>query len=106
MAGADFTAATVQLHSGGASLPVTVQSTPNGYGDNTLAWTVQGLPSGPPAVDTVVHVEIQNVRVDGLSRDYAYDVTLIDPAGSTSVVVKTWSQIKELYRSHAENLPE
>jgi uncharacterized protein YkwD len=97
--GADFSATTVQVRLGQTNLPVTLQTTPNGYGDNTLTWTVQGITSGPPAVDTVLHVEVRNVSAGGESRDYTYDVTLIDPAASTSVVSKTWSQIKELYRA-------
>lgn len=96
--GADFSAATVQVSLGQTNLTTSLQTTPNGYGDNTLAWTVQGVPSGPPSVDTVFHVEVLNAVVGGLSHDYAYDVTIMDPNASTSVVSQTWGELKQLYR--------
>ena len=99
MPGANFAGATVTMSRGPTSISVTLQQTPNGYGDNTLAWLPQGITGGPPAADTVYHVQVGNVVVGGQSRDFAYDVTIIDPAaGGAAVETATWSMIKHLYR--------
>jgi hypothetical protein len=102
MSGANFAGASVVMRSGTTNLDLVVQQLPNGYGDNTLAWTPQGIPSGAPAADTVYHVEVNNVVVGGQTRNFAYDVTLIDPAAAGAAVeAVTWSAVKSLYRAPA-----
>ena len=81
VAGADFANAGVTVTSGGANVAVTVSQPPNGYGENTLAFTVAGCnPCSRPAADTAYRVTINNVSVGGTLRSYSYTVTLIDPA--------------------------
>lgn len=100
MPGASFAGASVVMTRGTTNTALTLQQTPNGYGDNTLAWTPQGIPGGAPASDTVYHVEVNNVVVGGQTRNFAYDVTIIDPAAAgTAVDTVTWSTIKSLYRA-------
>jgi len=100
--GANFSAASVTMHRGATSIALTLLPVQNGYGDNTLGWTPQGLPSGAPSSDTVYHVEVTGVVVSGQSRDYAYDVTVIDPAApGTAVETLTWGSIKQLFRAPA-----
>ena len=100
MSGANFAGASVVMTRGTTNITLTLQQLPNGYGDNTLAWTPQGIPGGAPASDTVYHVEVNNVVVGGQTRSFGYDVTIIDPAsGGTGVEAVTWSTIKGLYRA-------
>ena len=102
MPGANFAGASVAMTRGTTNITLTLQQTPNGYGDNTLAWTPQGLPGGAPASDTVYRVEVSNVVVGGQTRSFTYDVTIIDPAAAgTAVEAVTWSAIKRLYRAAA-----
>ena len=79
---ADFSNAVVTMSSGGASVPVFPETQVNGqgYGDNTLVWRPQGIPDGPPTDDTTYSVAIANVVVGGVSRDFAYQVTIFDAA--------------------------
>ncbi len=78
-AGADFSGATVRMSSGGQSIPVTVQAVVNGYGENTLVWEPDLSFGAPPASDTAYDVTVSGVIIDGLSRDFAYQVIVFDP---------------------------
>lgn len=94
---ADFSSAAVTMTQDGVSLPVTLGPLETGYGENTLVWSPEGInfvlrtinsetwpvqiESWPvPAKDTVYQVTINNVIISGVSRSFAYSVTVFDPA--------------------------
>jgi len=104
--GADFSAATVTMTQGGVSLAVTLGPLAINYGENTLVWSPEGInfvqniinqgtwpiiiESWPvPAKDTTYQVKINNVVIAGVSRSFAYAVTVFDPAtpGKNSTIV-------------------
>ncbi|MHB1296041.1 MAG: CAP domain-containing protein [Anaerolineae bacterium] len=80
---ADFGAATVRMSANGADIPVSVSPIVDGYGDNTLLWVPMGLGDGAvwpcPSGDTRYRVTVGNVRVDGATRTFTYDVVVFDP---------------------------
>jgi uncharacterized protein YkwD len=82
-AGADFSAASVSMSSGGANLPVRLERVVTGYGENTLVWIPSGLGNCSdwprPSGDTVYSVTVRNVMIGGTSRDFSYDVVVFDP---------------------------
>ena len=91
--GADFSGATVTLTRGGQPVPVTLEplQPPPGsssfIGDPTLVWVPAGLDADAsntswpsPAADTSYQVAVENVVVGGAPQDFAYQVTIIDPA--------------------------
>jgi len=84
---ADFSAATVSMQTDGVSVPVTVEAVEDGYGENTVVWMPQGLSDGHewerPQNDTAYTVTIENVRIDGAPRSFAYEVIVFDPEVST-----------------------
>lgn len=81
--GADFSAATVTLQDD-AGNPVAltgVGALPNGYGDNTLGWSISSAASGwsrAPA-DTKLSVSIANVMIGGSAQSFSYAVTFVQP---------------------------
>jgi hypothetical protein len=85
---ADFSAATVTMTSGGASVPVKLEALDNpAYGENTIAWDYNGLDGGTvdssapqPASDLTYQVAVDNVMVSGVAQNFAYAVTVFDPA--------------------------
>ena len=79
-------AASVTMAQGATELPVTLESGQYGAGDNTLIWTPDGVPLGPPASDTAYHVEVRNVVAGGQTRSFSYDVIIIDPASTPAPV--------------------
>ncbi len=82
IAGADFSQASVSVTSNGASVPVTVNQTTNGFGENTLAWDACGGCGSwsNPGADRAYQVTVNHVLVNGAARNYTYTVTVIDPA--------------------------
>jgi hypothetical protein len=87
--GADFSFAAVAMTRDGVSLPVTLGPLANGYGENTLVWSPEGIDfveginreTWPvPTKDTAYRVTINNVIIAGVSRSFAYSVTVFDPA--------------------------
>ena len=76
----DFTQATVQMKSNGQLIPVSVQPVANGYGDNTLVWEPQGSLFQPSSLDVTYQVTVSNILIDGVRQEFAYQVTIIDPA--------------------------
>jgi hypothetical protein len=92
--GADFSSATVTVTRSGSNVATTiVSSTDNGYGDNTLVWTLAGAPDGTadyPATssDTPYSVNVANVKVGGVAQSYTYSVVVFDPSvvGSDDVL--------------------
>ena len=86
---ADFHAATVRVAKNGAPLAaarekVRFQMRPDGtgtiVGNNTLVWTLPGNVVSR-AADETYRVQIDNVYVAGVCRQFAYTVTSIDPGG-------------------------
>jgi hypothetical protein len=77
--GANFSKASVTMRHDGRRVSVALHSVQNGFGDNTLVWTPKGLDPAPPARDETYHVTITNVVIAGVSREFAYDVIVIDP---------------------------
>lgn len=77
---ADFREANVIMTRDGAYVGLAVSpSGPPGYGDNTLVWMPEGLPSSPPSKDIRYDVAIRNVMIGDKSRDFEYTVIIIDP---------------------------
>jgi hypothetical protein len=80
---ADFSNAVVSMSSGGENLSVHQEPVKNGYGENTLVWIPNDLNDGSswpnPGSDTSFSVNISNVKIDGNTRDFHYDVVIIDP---------------------------
>jgi hypothetical protein len=77
---ADFSGATVSMTDvSGASLTCTiVSSTDNGYGDNTIVWEPTGVNTSG-TTDITYHVNVNNVTISGVTKNYAYDVIIIQP---------------------------
>jgi len=98
---ADFSGASVTMTRNGSPVGATVHSVQNGFGDNTLTWTVAGLPSGPPTSDVVYHVTVSNILVGGLTQTHEYDVTVIDPNTGVPVLPTTWGGLKSRYTTEA-----
>lgn len=78
--GADFSAATVSMTdgSGNAITCSIISSTDNGYGDNTIVWEPTGIDTSNSA-DVTYHVSISNVTVNSTTKNYSYDVVIIQP---------------------------
>jgi len=76
--GANFSAATVTMSQGATNIPVVKESVGTGYGDNTLAWRPDGIPSDAPASDTTYTVNITGISGAPFTSR-TYQVTLIDP---------------------------
>jgi hypothetical protein len=84
---ADFSGASVIVTREGANLPVRIDSgTAVGYGDNSIVFVPNNLPTGDPTVppkpsaDTKYHVKISNALLHGALATFEYDVTVFDPA--------------------------
>lgn len=76
----DFASASVTMTENGNPVALTiVSSADTGYGDDTIVWEPQGLNFTGLSEDRVFHISIDNVLVDGSSRSYSYQVTVIDP---------------------------
>ena len=75
-----FTGTTVTMTRFGAPVSLTILANATGYGDNTLVWEPQGLAFKAGATDDPILVQVDGVTVGGVSKSYAYTVTVIDPA--------------------------
>jgi len=79
LGGADFSSASVSVTRDG----VPVESSPfvmtPGYGDPGLSWSVDEFPMGPPPIDRVYSVTVNDVLVGGSLRDFTYDVRVFSP---------------------------
>ncbi len=91
---ADFHLATVRVTKNGAPLaalrePVRFQTRPDGtgtiVGNNTLVWKLPGNVVNR-ASDETYRVQIDNVYIAGVCRQFDYTVTSIDPAGRSKLV--------------------
>ena len=79
--GANFSAASVtveRLGPGGGFLAVTKENIANGFGDNTVAWRLDGVPDERPESDITYRVVVSGVTT-APQANYTYDVTVIDP---------------------------
>ena len=90
--GADFSHATVTLTRDGATVATVLETLSPGAGENTLVWVYGGLDSNTtatPAVttDSVFHVVVGNVVINGSAQSFTYDVTAFDPARTASDTV-------------------
>jgi hypothetical protein len=76
---ATFTNTKVFMQHAGTNVPVILENQSQGYGDNTIVWIPQGVPTGAPASDLTYTVTVSNVVVSSQARVFTYDVTIIDP---------------------------
>ncbi len=84
--GADFSAASVTLHSDGQQIPVRIEPGGTGNsGDSAIVWVAHdlGTASREPwpfkGQDQAVEVRITGVRINGTLREFSYTVVLFDP---------------------------
>ena len=79
----------------GTNVPLALEAQAQGYGDNTIVWVPQGVPTGAPAGDVTYSVTVSNVVVSSQARVFTYSVTIIDPDLPALVVQRkgtnTWS---------------
>ena len=82
-----FSQASVTMTQGQQSIPLSLETVANGYGENTIAWIPNGLSSSSswpqPAADTPYSVTISNVIISGSPRSFTYEVVVMDPAQDT-----------------------
>jgi hypothetical protein len=78
---ASFSGATVAMEHEGSEVPLTIEPFENnrGYGDNSLVWKPNGVPLGRPNKDLTYTVVLKNVTIDGVKRQFSYQVTIVDP---------------------------
>jgi hypothetical protein len=77
---ADFSSATVTITQGSTNIPATVISrTDNGYGDNTIVWEPQGLPTSI-GNDVPFSVSVSGIKGSGVPTSITYPVILFDPS--------------------------
>jgi hypothetical protein len=77
---------------------VTLEAQAQGYGDNTIVWLPQGIPTSAPLCDVNYTVTVSNVVVSGKPQLFTYGVTIIDPdvpalsvrLGATNSLVLSW----------------
>jgi uncharacterized protein YkwD len=77
--GANFTAATIMMSGPGGSIPVTLETIANGYGDNTIVFRPTGVSYARPAADTTYTVTVDGMTGTGVPSTLSYTVTVIDP---------------------------
>ncbi|MGC9451005.1 MAG: CAP domain-containing protein [Oceanipulchritudo sp.] len=82
---ADFSNASVQMQSGGQSVPVQWETFQSYLPESTIVWVPGGMnaddfetwPLG--GGDETVRVSVNNVRIAGRNRSFQYDVVIFDP---------------------------
>lgn len=83
--GADFSAATVSIQRAGQSVPVTLEPIVNNIGESTLVWVTDNLDANvsksfpQPQSDTTYAVTVANVKSNGITHNFSYDVKVFDP---------------------------
>ena len=86
LSNANLGAATVTMKSNGVPVAVTLQTYVTGYGENTLVWypTSLNVTTGTifpfSGTDTVYAITVSNVVTAAGTKNFAYNVTLFDPA--------------------------
>lgn len=81
---ADFSSASVSMTKNGTAVnQIALEKVQNGYGENTLVWIPMGLSSSSawpvPSGDEVYQVTVRNVKINGVYRDFNYQVTIFSP---------------------------
>ena len=74
-----FTGATVTMTRNGSPVSLSLLAGAVGFGDNTIAWEPSGLTFAAGMADARIEVQVNNVLVSGVSTNYKYVVTAIDP---------------------------
>ena len=77
--GADFSSATVTMTGPGGSIPVTLETVQNGFGDNTIVFRPTGVSYANPVVDTSYTILVSGMTGGGVPASIQYTVTVIDP---------------------------
>ena len=62
----------------GTNIPLTIEEVDNQFGDRTIVWVPEGIQTNTPK-DTAYTVTINDVDVDGETRDFTYAVIIFDP---------------------------
>ncbi|RMX01039.1 DUF4214 domain-containing protein [Allofranklinella schreckenbergeri] len=75
---ADFSQARVEMRSGGHNISLRLEPYQAFMGDNTLVWVPNARPNAASA-DVSYEVQVRNVRIQGVARDFHYTVTAINP---------------------------
>lgn len=70
-----FSGVTVTVTRNGQPVAVSLSPIANGYGENTLVWE---LGETPPYGDVVYAVSVQNVTIDDVAQNFAYQVMIFD----------------------------
>ena len=99
--GANFSAATVTMSGPGGSIPVTLETIANGYGDNTIVFRPTGVSYARPAVDTTYTVTVAGMTGTGVPPSMSYTVTVIDPDADGLPVAAPVLQGTASRKSHA-----
>ena len=90
---ADFTNATVTMTQGTTTVPLTIDSRTNGYGENTIVWRPYNWAASTnwpkPSADTSYFVKVNNVMVNGVATNFTYTVAVIDPQTPATNELKT-----------------
>ena len=76
---ADFSQASVTMTRGGSPVSLQLEQLHQGFGDNTIVWVPAGMPPGRPTSDQLYDVSVNGVRVGGSTRNFSYQVKIIDP---------------------------
>jgi len=79
--GANFAAASVTMSGPAGSLPVTLETVANGYGDNTIVFRPSGVSYTQPLADTTYTVTVSGIAGSGVPASFQYTVTVLG-AGS------------------------
>ncbi|MEO0525679.1 MAG: CAP domain-containing protein [Bacteroidota bacterium] len=79
VANADFTTTSIAMKDeNDQNISLSIETLDNAFGDRTIVWVPDGVTTNISA-DTSYTVSLQNVIVDGESRNYEYEVILFDP---------------------------
>jgi len=89
---ADFSHAVVSMNGPDGVIEITLEQLDNrGFGDRTLVWRPNGISYNRPDQDQQYQVTIDDVVVDGQTRRFSYQVTVIDPTAMTPSEVALFS---------------
>lgn len=85
LANASFLSANVSMTRNGSPVSVRLEPVENGYGENTIVWIPDGqdpnvFPATQPVGSDVQYVvNVSNVLIGGVPRNFTYNVTVFDP---------------------------
>jgi hypothetical protein len=73
---ADFSSTTVELIRDKKNINISVSPVVDGYGENTIVWQIdENLPVG----DVIYNVTLTDVKINGSSHNFSYEVKIFDP---------------------------